>query len=206
MQVSTGSTCSSPTPARRTAPAERCRLASSCSAGSSATSPTPTSSERYGQFRCSALRLRPSCGPAIDGRLISSPALWTGSPVNLNDAGQYAYYGKVGGVIVTGNEDGIKHVAMNVLYSLQHLGCVIPPQADAGLDRRSRTWTVVPRRGVGWVGERVHPAQYRVHDVEPDAPGQDDQACRWHPRAWQLAFRLGRRRPLRHPSIHDRSS
>jgi multimeric flavodoxin WrbA len=50
----------------------------------------------------------------------------------INDAGQYAYYGKVGGVIVTGNEDGIKHVAMNVLYSLQHLGCVIPPQADAG--------------------------------------------------------------------------
>jgi multimeric flavodoxin WrbA len=50
----------------------------------------------------------------------------------LNDRGQYAYYGKVGGVIVTGNEDGIKHVAMNVLYSLQHLGYVIPPQADAG--------------------------------------------------------------------------
>jgi multimeric flavodoxin WrbA len=50
----------------------------------------------------------------------------------FNDAGQYAYYGKVGGVIVTGNEDGIKHVSMNVLYSLQHLGCVIPPQADAG--------------------------------------------------------------------------
>ena len=50
----------------------------------------------------------------------------------LNDAGQYAYYGKVGGVIVTGNEDGIKRVSMNVLYSLQHLGCVIPPQADAG--------------------------------------------------------------------------
>jgi hypothetical protein len=37
-----------------------------------------------------------------------------------------------GGCIVTGNEDGIKHVAMSVLYSLQHLGCVIPPQADAG--------------------------------------------------------------------------
>lgn len=50
----------------------------------------------------------------------------------LNAAGQYAYYGKVGGVVVTGNEDGVKHVAMNVLYSLQHLGCVIPPQADAG--------------------------------------------------------------------------
>jgi len=50
----------------------------------------------------------------------------------LNDAGQWIYYGRVGGVLVTGNEDGIKHVAMNVLYSLQHLGYVIPPQADAG--------------------------------------------------------------------------
>ena len=50
----------------------------------------------------------------------------------LKDSGQYAYYGKVGGVIVTGNEDGIKHIAMNVLYSLQHLGYTIPPQSDAG--------------------------------------------------------------------------
>jgi multimeric flavodoxin WrbA len=51
---------------------------------------------------------------------------------HLNDEGQYAYYGKVGGCVVTGNEDGAKHIAMNVLYSLQHLGYVIPPQADAG--------------------------------------------------------------------------
>jgi multimeric flavodoxin WrbA len=50
----------------------------------------------------------------------------------LNDAGQYAYYGRVGGCLVTGNEDGVKHCAMNVLYSLQHLGYVIPPQADSG--------------------------------------------------------------------------
>jgi len=50
----------------------------------------------------------------------------------LNDAGQYAYYGRVGGCLITGNEDGIKHCAMNVLYSLQHLGYTIPPQADAG--------------------------------------------------------------------------
>ena len=49
----------------------------------------------------------------------------------LNDEGQYAYYGKVGGVLVTGNEDGAKHCAMNLLYSLQHLGYAIPPQADA---------------------------------------------------------------------------
>ncbi len=50
----------------------------------------------------------------------------------LNEQGQYRYYGRVGGCLVTGNEDGVKHCAMNVLYSLQHLGYTIPPQADAG--------------------------------------------------------------------------
>ncbi|MBX2811080.1 MAG: NAD(P)H-dependent oxidoreductase [Myxococcales bacterium] len=49
----------------------------------------------------------------------------------LNQEGQYADYGKVGGCLITGNEDGAKHCAMNILYSLQHLGYVIPPQADA---------------------------------------------------------------------------
>lgn len=50
----------------------------------------------------------------------------------LNDKGQSIFYGKTGGAVVTGNEDGIKHVAMNVLYSLSHLGYAIPPQADCG--------------------------------------------------------------------------
>ncbi len=54
-----------------------------------------------------------------------------GSSSELNESGQYAYYGRVGGCLVTGNEDGAKHCAMNVLYSLQHLGYTIPPQADA---------------------------------------------------------------------------
>lgn len=49
----------------------------------------------------------------------------------LNGQGQYAYYGRVGGCLITGNEDGAKHCAMNILYSLQHLGFTIPPQADA---------------------------------------------------------------------------
>ncbi len=51
---------------------------------------------------------------------------------NQNDKGQYLYYGKAGGCIITGNEDGVKHCAMNTLYALQHLGYSIPPQADAG--------------------------------------------------------------------------
>jgi multimeric flavodoxin WrbA len=50
----------------------------------------------------------------------------------LNEKGQYAYYGRAAGCLVTGNEDGIKHCSMNILYSLQHLGYTIPPQADAG--------------------------------------------------------------------------
>jgi multimeric flavodoxin WrbA len=55
-----------------------------------------------------------------------------GNSAELNADGQYAYYGKVGGCIITGNEDGAKHCSMNLLYSLQHLGYTIPPQADAG--------------------------------------------------------------------------
>ncbi len=50
---------------------------------------------------------------------------------DLNEKGQYAYYGRVAGCLITGNEDGAKHCCMNILYSLQHLGYVIPPQADA---------------------------------------------------------------------------
>ncbi len=63
------------------------------------------------------------CTQVIE-RLYSSSAL-------LNDHGQYAYYGRVGGCLITGNEDGAKHCSMNILYSLQHLGYSIPPQADA---------------------------------------------------------------------------
>ena len=91
--------------------------------------------------------------PALGEKVLAADILVLGTPIWLgekssvctrvierlyalsgmtNDAGQYIYYGRVGGVMVTGNEDGIKHIAMNVLYSLQHLGYVIPPQADAG--------------------------------------------------------------------------
>lgn len=50
----------------------------------------------------------------------------------LNEHGQSLFYGEVGGAVVTGNEDGIKHCAMTVLYALSHLGYTIPPQADCG--------------------------------------------------------------------------
>jgi multimeric flavodoxin WrbA len=55
-----------------------------------------------------------------------------GNSKDQNDKGQFFCYGKVAGCLITGNEDGVKHCAMNILYSLQHLGCTIPPMADAG--------------------------------------------------------------------------
>ena len=91
--------------------------------------------------------------PAIYEKVLGADILVLGSPIwlgekssvcqqvierlyansaGLNDAGQYAYYGRVGGCLITGNEDGIKHCAMGILYALQHLGYTIPPQADAG--------------------------------------------------------------------------
>jgi multimeric flavodoxin WrbA len=76
-----------------------------------------------------------------------------GQSGELNEHGQYLYYGKVGGCLVTGNEDGIKHCSMNILYSLQHLGFVIPPQADAG-----------------WIGEAGPGPSY----LDPDSGGPEN--------------------------------
>jgi multimeric flavodoxin WrbA len=76
-----------------------------------------------------------------------------GWSAELNPNGQYAYYGRVGGCLVTGNEDGIKHCAMNILYSLQHLGYTIPPQADAG-----------------WIGEAGPGPSY----LDPDSGGPEN--------------------------------
>ena len=57
--------------------------------------------------------------------------------------------------MVTGNEDGAKHCAMGILYSLQHIGYSIPPQADCG-------WLgeVGPGPSYGdteWKGEKIDP-------------------------------------------------
>jgi multimeric flavodoxin WrbA len=69
----------------------------------------------------------------------------------LNDKGQSIFYGKVGGSVITGNEDGMKHAAMTIGYALSHLGYTIPPQADCG-----------------WIGEAgPGPSYGDVADGEP---------------------------------------
>ncbi len=91
--------------------------------------------------------------PSLFKRIIESDILIVGTPIWLgekssvaqklierlyamssktNHKGQYIFYGKVGGCIITGNEDGVKHCAMGILYALQHVGYSIPPQADCG--------------------------------------------------------------------------
>ena len=103
----------------------------------------------------------------------------------------------MGGCLITGNEDGVKHCAMNVLYSLQHLGYTIPPQADAG-----------------WIGEAGPGPSY----LDPGSGGPENdftnrnttfmtwnlmhlaamlQAGRRHPGPRQPALGVGRRLPLR---------
>ncbi len=47
-----------------------------------------------------------------------------------NDVGQYPMYNKVGGVVVTGNEDGAHAAAETTVFNLTHLGFTIPPNAD----------------------------------------------------------------------------
>lgn len=76
----------------------------------------------------------------------------------LNDKGQSVFYGKVGGTVVTGNEDGIKHVAMTVGFALNHLGYVLPPQSDCG-----------------WIGEAGPGPSYGDDDGQGGRVGFDNE-------------------------------
>ena len=108
----------------------------------------------------------------------------------LNEHGQYADYGKVDGCLITGNEDGAKHCSMNILYSLSHLGYVIPPQADSG-------WLGPVGPGPSYLDpgsggpERLHQPQHDVHDVEPHAPRPHDQGHWRHPGPRQPTVEVG---------------
>ncbi|WP_322972579.1 flavodoxin family protein [Pseudalkalibacillus salsuginis] len=55
--------------------------------------------------------------------------LYGGSSLT-NHKGQGIYYNKVGGVAVTGNEDGAKNACRSILYSLTHIGFTVPPNVE----------------------------------------------------------------------------
>jgi len=79
--------------------------------------------------------------------LVIGTPIWLGEPSSVsrrfieriyamsdetNVKGQSVFYGKVGGVITTGNEDGVKNSGKHILYALQHIGYTIPPAAETG--------------------------------------------------------------------------
>lgn len=91
--------------------------------------------------------------PKIQEKIMAADILVIGSPIwlgqkssiatlvvermyayssDLNEKGQYLYYGKTAGCIITGNEDGVKHCSMDILYAMGHIGYTVPPQADCG--------------------------------------------------------------------------
>ena len=119
----------------------------------------------------------------------------------LNEKGQWLYYGKVGGCLITGNEDGIKHCTSNVLYSLQHIGYSIAPSIGRRLDRRSGAGPELRRCARGWQpsgrGQRLHQSQYHLHDLESPPSRRHAQGCRGLSRLRQSASRVGRRNEIR---------
>ena len=75
----------------------------------------------------------------------------------LNDAGQYAYYGVAADHGQRGRHQAL---AMEILYSLGHLGFTIPPRpTPAGSARRARPVTsTMDRAG----GQRLHQPQHHL--------------------------------------------
>jgi len=91
--------------------------------------------------------------PAVQRKIMDADILVIGTPIWLgmkssvamlviermyaysgdrNAKGQYLYYGKTAGCVVTGNEDGVKACSMDILYAMAHIGYTIPPQPDCG--------------------------------------------------------------------------
>jgi len=53
-----------------------------------------------------------------------------GAYSDVDKNGRYPMYGKVGGVIVTGNEDGAHTVVAQTQANMAHMGFLIPPNSD----------------------------------------------------------------------------
>ena len=79
----------------------------------------------------------------------------------VNDKGQWAYYGKVGAAVTTGNEDGGKHVSAQVLYTLQHIGLTVPPQSDVYWNGEAGPGPSYLDGDAGGTGTRGRPATRR---------------------------------------------
>jgi multimeric flavodoxin WrbA len=100
---------------------------------------------------------------------------------STNEVGQYPLYNTVGGVVVTGNEDGAHDAAGNTLFNLVHLGCTIPPNADcywvgnsgpgpSFIEADGWNQSAYTRKTAGWMDHNlVHMARIlRDHPIPPE--------------------------------------
>ncbi|MDB5135043.1 MAG: flavodoxin family protein [Mucilaginibacter sp.] len=58
-------------------------------------------------------------------------AIFRDENLSSKDNGQYMPYNKIGGCLITGNEDGAHSCAAQVLWALQEVGFTIPPNVNA---------------------------------------------------------------------------
>jgi multimeric flavodoxin WrbA len=77
-------------------------------------------------------------------------------------SGQYPLYGKVAGVLVSGDEGDAHDAAASTLFDLSHLGCVVPPNSDCCWIRAAGTGRDVG----GEVALQTHrTARYLAHNT-----------------------------------------
>ncbi len=80
--------------------------------------------------------------------------LYGGSSLT-NQKGQYLYYNKVAGVVVTGNEDGAKNASASILYELSHIGFTLPPNVDT-------YWVGEAGPGPSYIGAEGHKNEFTL--------------------------------------------
>ena len=114
--------------------------------------------------------------PAIRSKMLESDILviatpiWMGQPsavckmvlerldaelAETDDEGRMLTYGKVGGVVVVGNEDGAHHTSAEVYQALSDVGFTIPANGVTY-----------------WVGEAMQGTDYQDKDPKPEKTGQ----------------------------------
>ena len=113
----------------------------------------------FGMIKDGAAEGLPDDWPSIQAKIMAADILVLGTPIWLgakssvaslviermyaysgdrNEQGQYLYYGKTAGCVITGNEDGIKHCARDILYSHAAHRVHDPAAGGLRLDRRGR--------------------------------------------------------------------
>ena len=113
---------------------------------------------------------------------------------DVNTAGQWSYYGKVGASVTTGNEDGGKHANAQVPTPSSTSGWP-SHRRPTRTERGGGPGGLLPGRGKRRTGERVDDAQHGVPLLERPALRPPAEGPWRSPALRQLDQRLGPRKP-----------